>query len=486
MNTFEVFPWNKNFETLIGDVDDQHKILVRLINTLALNVAYQSDLPTLNAIFTELFDYANLHFKTEEEIWDHYLLKTDPWVVSHKRAHASFLKEVAQMKDRESSISVEKGIESVLAFLTHWLAFHILETDKRMAIAISEVKQGKDIESAKLLADQKLSGAMKVLVETILTMYDELSVRTLQLMKEIIERQKMEAKLRLAGNAIEHTLEGICITDSDFKIIEVNPAFYQTTYYSQEEVMGKSLKQIKTGFNDGKLNARVDDALKKTGHWSGEISSRNKKEELDTEWLTLSAIRNENAEITNYVALFSNISHLIQQRSKLEMSANYDMLTGLPNRHLLSDRLDLAVKHAQKNNTFLALCYLDLDGFKEVNDVMGHATGDHVLWEIAQRFTKTVPEDDTVLRLGGDEFIIILGDLKNDQDCLLVLDQLLREVERPIFFQDSKAKVTASIGITVFPQAGVEKGDLLHLSDQAMYQAKKLGKSRYQFYKSSE
>jgi len=481
MNSFEVFPWNENFDTGIKAIDEQHKKLVDLLNKLARHVAFQSDLPKLKNIFQELSEYADYHFQTEEEIWHRYLGVDDTWCSNHKNTHNNFLIEIDRIQGLGNSHPIDAQIEELLSFLTHWLAFHILEDDKRMAICVTQIRSGKNLDQSKNAASECMNGAIKILIETILGMYDHLSVRTLQLMKEIIERQKVEAKLRLASNAIENTLEAICITDANFNIIEVNPAFYQTTLLSPEDVTGKNLKNLKDGLQNRDIEELIQGELSKNGHWYGEVTSHNRNGEPDTEWLTLSLIKDEKGNINNYVALFTNISNLIQERSKLELTANYDMLTGLPNRHLLVDKLNQAIEQTSINNTLLALCYMDLDGFKEVNDTLGHAAGDHVLWELSQRFLKTIPESDTILRMGGDEFVIIINQLQEPGDCIDLVNKILRQVELPIMIKEKTASISASIGITIFPQKGVDKDSLLKLSDHAMYQAKNTEKSRFHF-----
>ncbi|MDH4263414.1 MAG: bacteriohemerythrin [Spirochaetia bacterium] len=484
MNSVEVFPWNKNLETGLPTIDEQHKSLVQLLNKLAYHVAFQSDVPTLDHVFNELSEYAIYHFHEEESIWEEFL-RNDEWEVGHKKTHGSFISEIMAMKSREKSEPLNKVLEDIVAFLTHWLAFHILDKDKQMAKVAINVKSGMSLKKAKNLANKELSGTMKVLIESILLMYDTLTARTLQLLKETIERQKAEAKLRLAADAVEHTLEAICITDTNSNIIEVNPAFYDTTTLLASEVVGKNVKEIKTGLQDEELSSEIWTALNEKGHWSGEVWSRKKNGEIDTEWLTLSTIKNEFGEISNYVGIFSNISSLIQQRSKLELSANYDALTGLPNRLLMADRLAMAISNADRTHCFLAVCYLDLDGFKKVNDSLGHATGDHLLWEIAQRFAKIKRGNDTVARLAGDEFIILLGDLEKPANCIPVLERILEEVKRPVFYKTNIAHVTASIGVTIYPQNSTDPEDLLHQADEAMYLAKKSGKCQYTFYKPS-
>ena len=477
----EIFPWNENFATGFPQIDEQHQRLVQLLNRLASSLAYQSDIHTLSNIFNELAEYAVYHFQTEENVW-HQFLAGDAWEAAHKKAHENFVSDVLRLKDEEKSKSLSEVFEEVVSFLTHWLVFHILETDKRMSMVALAVQSGMPLEQAKQHANQQMTGSMKVMIETILSMYDTLASRTLQLMKEVIDRQKAEAKLRLAANVIENTLEAICITDADTNVIDVNPAFYETSLYSPIEVIGKNLKTLKLGLEDEKLSSRIWDAVADQGHWSGEILSRTKSGEIDIEWLTLSSIKDEHGAISNYVAVFTNIVHLIQQRHELERIANHDALTGLPNRLLLSDRLELAIAHAERTRSILAVCNLDLDGFKPVNDHYGHAAGDLVLKEVAQRLLKVIRGNDTVARLGGDEFVILFVDLKAQNDFMELLDSVLQDIARPIQIQNENVFIAGSIGVTLFPQDNGKPDALMEHADQAMYEAKRLGKSQYHLW----
>jgi diguanylate cyclase (GGDEF)-like protein/hemerythrin-like metal-binding protein/PAS domain S-box-containing protein len=477
----EVFPWNANFNTGIAIIDKQHKRLVSLLNKLAGHLAYQSDTPTLNAIFTELTDYAAYHFETEEKIWHQFLSETDI-ELKHKETHKNFIEEVLKLKAEEENTSLEKVIEDILSFLTHWLVFHILDTDKRMAKIVFAMQSGLPLEQAIQQGKQEMDVVLKLMIESILSMYDNLSSRTLQLAKEIAARHKAESKQRLAASAFENTLDAICITDAETCVIDANPSFYQTTQYSYEEVLGKSLKLFKSGLADDVLSAAIYSVLDQQGHWSGKVSSRNKEGELNAEWLTLSAIKNDLGKICNYVAVFSNISYFIQQQHNLEHIAHHDILTDLPNRLLLYDRLELAIIHAQHTRRFLAVCYMDLDGFKPVNDNFGHVAGDLVLQEVAQRLLTIMRKEDTVARVGGDEFVILFGNLKKNGDCELLLNRVLSEISLPIQLDNAVASISASIGVTLYPHDNSESEQLLEHADQAMYQAKRLGKSQYCFY----
>lgn len=480
MDLAEIFPWNDNFATGITSIDDQHKKLVQLLNRLANHLACQADLLTLGTVFSELADYAVHHFKTEEAIWQQYL-PDDGWEIEHKQTHEKFLTGVLELKAEENCKPFEEVVEDILAFLTHWLAFHILESDQRMAKVVLALQTGMSLESAKMQADREMAGSTKVLIDTVLSMYDNLSARTMQLMREITERQKVEAKLRLAANVFQNTLEAICITDAKVKIIDVNPAFCRVTQLNYDEIIGTSLQTLKSGLSDENFAAAIWQTIAESDHWSGEVWNRAQSGELNAEWLTLSAVKNEQNVITNYVGVFSDITHLIQHQRKLERIAHHDALTGLPNRLLLSDRLEMAIAHAERTRTYLAVCYLDLDGFKPVNDRFGHATGDQVLKEISQRFLKVIRGNDTVARLGGDEFVILFGDLQAPEGCQGLLDRLLQESVRPIRIKtvDDTVQVSASIGVAMFPTDGGDPDTLLHQADQAMYLAKRSGKSKY-------
>ena len=300
-------------------------------------------------------------------------------------------------------------------------------------------------------------------------------------MNEIVERQRAEAKLSLAANVFENTLDTICITDAEANIVDLNPMFCQSCNLTHEELLGKNLKAIKSGFDDQDFSLSLWETVNVKGHWCGEIRNRKPSGELETEWLTLSSIRNEQGVITNYVGVFSNVSQLFQRQHKLESIANHDALTGLPNRFLLADRLELAIAHTERTREIFAVCYLDLDGFKPVNDKFGHTAGDQLLCEIAKRFKSVTRSNDTIARVGGDEFVIVLRDIISSDDCKVILDRLLANVSQPVDIGKETVHVTTSIGVAFYPYDGSDSESLLRLADQAMYVAKSSGKSRYHF-----
>lgn len=498
VTNIEIFPWNENFDTGIAIIDEQHKKLVYLLNSLAKQLVNQADSITLNSIFNELTDYAIYHFQTEEGIWHQYFCD-DELELKHKATHSRFIDEIIFLKNEEGQLSATQIVEDILSFLTRWLAFHILDSDKRMAKMVQLMQEGLTLNEAKLQTEQEMSEAMNALIQAILSMYDNVCNRTVQLMKEIVECQKIEAKQRLASNVFENTLDAICITDRNLNVIEVNPSFSRTKKLSPADLIGKHLPDLigqhllpdstdqhlpdlKISLKYGALFEKIWQELEQYGYWSGEVYSQIADNPRDEEWLTLSSVKNEYGELTNYVAVFSNVANLLELKRELEHHAHHDALTGLPNRVLLADRLNLALARAERSRNTLAICYLDLDGFKAVNDTLGHGAGDELLKEVAHRFSKLLRANDTVARLGGDEFVILFGDLNNPCDYEMLLDRVLHNLKEPIPLGDDIAHVSASIGVTLYPQDKAMPEELLEHADSAMYQAKQSGKSKYVLY----
>jgi diguanylate cyclase (GGDEF)-like protein/hemerythrin-like metal-binding protein/PAS domain S-box-containing protein len=478
-----LFPWNDSFKVGILQIDQQHERLAGLVNVLASHLIYNGDVPTLNAIFNELADYAVYHFHTEEKIWRQTIPPEDAWETRHKEVHDTFVLEVLRRRGADGGKPLDEAVPDILSFLTNWLAFHILDSDKRMAKLVGALQTGLPLEEAKRLASHEMSGAIKVLIEALLSMYQSLSSRTLQLLTEIMERQKAEVKLRLASSVFDNTLEAICITDADGIIIDANPAFCRITQYAHDEVPGNSLNALTPGTENDAFNiVNVWQAAREHGHWNGEIRSRCSNGGIKAGWLTLSAVKNEQGNICNFVAVFSCVEQLIKRQHDMEYMANHDVLTKLPNRLLMTDRLELAIAHAERSHEYLAVCFLDLDGFKPVNDVFGHAAGDCVLQEVASRLNRTSRRNDTVARVGGDEFVILLSGLRRSEDCNIYMDKLLNEIEKPVSIKNDIIQISASVGIALFPEDGNSAEELLQHADLAMYQSKKSGKAKYCFY----
>jgi diguanylate cyclase (GGDEF)-like protein/PAS domain S-box-containing protein len=299
---------------------------------------------------------------------------------------------------------------------------------------------------------------------------------------DITERKQAEARLQLAASVFTHAREGIMIADADGAIVEVNDTFTSITGYGREEVLGRNPSMLASGRQAPEFYAAMWQSIHDAGHWSGEIWNRRKTGEVYAEIITISAVRDACGETRNYVALFSDITPMKEHQQQLQHIAHYDALTNLPNRVLLADRLQLALAASRRGERSLAVVYLDLDGFKVVNDTHGHDVGDALLIAVAQRMKDVLRGGDTLARIGGDEFVAVLADLERPHDCEAALERLLRAVATPLLVGSAVLQVSASIGVTLYPHDGSDADLLMRHADQAMYMAKLAGKNRYHLF----
>jgi diguanylate cyclase (GGDEF)-like protein/PAS domain S-box-containing protein len=304
----------------------------------------------------------------------------------------------------------------------------------------------------------------------------------MRLRREISKRKKVEEEQRMAASVFESTQEGILITDAKGNIIDMNPAFNNITGYARDEVLGKKPSLLKSGLHDASFYDNMWRTIDRQGYWRGEVWNRKKGGEVFAEWLTISAVANRQGKITHYIGTSSDITQLKEQERKLEFMAHYDPLTGVPNRILLADHMHLAFAQTKRDNCLMAVGYLDLDGFKPVNDKMGHEAGDQLLIEIALRIKNSLREGDTLARLGGDEFVFLLLGLQKVEDCETTLHRLLEVISRPVTLHNQAVSVSASIGISIYPEDNTDPDTLLRHADQAMYQAKQEGKNCFHIY----
>ena len=300
---------------------------------------------------------------------------------------------------------------------------------------------------------------------------------------DVTDQRINEERLRLAATVFAHAHEGILITDADTRIIDVNTAFTRITGYSREEAIGRKPSFLSSGRQDAAFYEAMWSTLKREDHWIGEVWNRRKDGKVYAETLAISAVRDDAGSVQRYVALFSDITMLKMQQEQLSHIAYYDALTDLPNRVLLGDRLEHEMRHAERDHSHLAVVYLDLDGFKEVNDAYGHDVGDRVLVEVATRLSHSLRADDTLARLGGDEFVAILSRLDNPNSCVELLPRMLASAAQPLLIDGHEISVSASLGVTLYPQSEpIDPDQLLRQADQAMYQAKLGGKNCYHFF----
>ena len=299
---------------------------------------------------------------------------------------------------------------------------------------------------------------------------------------DIAERKHFEENLRITASVFENSQEAILITDANNDIVDVNPAFVHITGYSREEVLGQNPKLLNAGRHGSEFFDAMWQSLEQNKSWRGEIWNRRKSGEIYAELLSISAICDSAGKVQRYVGVFSDISHLKAHEAELSRIAHYDALTGIPNRVLLADRMKQAIAQTTREQLMVAICYLDLDGFKRINDTMGHDAGDLVLIEIARRIGATIRGGDTVARLGGDEFVVVLLGLERGEECVATLDRLLAEIAEPMVVKDKTLALSTSIGVSIYPLDDEDPDTLLRHADQAMYMAKQAGKNRFHIY----
>jgi diguanylate cyclase (GGDEF)-like protein/PAS domain S-box-containing protein len=306
---------------------------------------------------------------------------------------------------------------------------------------------------------------------------------TLWMVEDISGRMEAEENLRLAAKVFDSSVEGILITDAFSRIITVNQAFTQITGYQKEEAVGNTPSLLRSGKHGSEFYREMRASLKETGQWRGEIWNRRKDGETYLEWLTISAVKNDRGETVNYVAVFSDITSRKLAEERLNYLANHDALTGLPNRILYLERLSLALAHAHRNRKLVAVMFFDLDRFKIINDTLGHNAGDQLLQEVGERVAAILREDDTVARMGGDEFTVILEGVCDEQDAIQVAQKIIDVIAHPVDLGGQEVFITASVGISIYPNDGSDAHALVKNADAAMYRAKEQGKNNYQFFK---
>jgi len=306
--------------------------------------------------------------------------------------------------------------------------------------------------------------------------------RVLGITQDFTERKQAEEKLLLSSRVFSDTHEGITITDANMSILDVNPAFCEITGYSRKEVLGKNPKMLSSGKQSPEFFEEMWQQIQDNGHWQGEVWNRKKSGEIYAELLTISVLKDDNDNIVNYVGVFTDITSSKRQQEQLSLMAHYDVLTGLPNRALFTDRFAQAIAHSKRTDHQLAVCFIDLDDFKQVNDNYGHEVGDQLLVEVAERITSCIRQEDTVSRQGGDEFALLLNDLEFLSQWEQTLERIHNSLAQPYIINDHPHKITASSGVTLYPNDNGDIDTLLRHADQAMYQAKLAGKHRYYLF----
>jgi diguanylate cyclase (GGDEF)-like protein/PAS domain S-box-containing protein len=298
---------------------------------------------------------------------------------------------------------------------------------------------------------------------------------------DITQERARTDELQLASKVFETTADAIVISDADDRVVMVNAAFSKLTGFDADEIVGKILAESPfRPLDEDESKARMERQLR-DGFVTAEVPRIRKDGTPLSLWVTASTVRNADGTIRNYVRVFTDISLLKATQKKLELLASFDALTGVPNRRLLNDRLDQTVRRMQRRNDGLAVLFIDLDGFKNVNDTYGHAIGDLALQAIALRLQNCVRSSDSVGRLGGDEFAIVLDGARLPADAALVSERIVEAMAEPLILEGHRVSVAASIGIAVYPEDGTDVAALLRNADAAMYEVKQAGRNGFRF-----
>ena len=301
--------------------------------------------------------------------------------------------------------------------------------------------------------------------------------------RDVTRRKEGEQNLDLYRTMFRSTQEGIVITDVRGTVIIANPSFSKITGWEESKIIGKNPKVLKSGRHDAAFYRQMFEVIAAEGHWQGEIWNRKRNGEIYPEWLTISSMRDEKGKISNYIGTFIDISQVKESEARLEHLAHHDPLTDLPNRLLLSSRLQHAIGHARREASKGAILFLDLDRFKNVNDSLGHLAGDELLQQVAQRYLLRLRDTDTLCRHGGDEFIVLVENLREAGHAAGIAQSLIDELGTPFLLaQKHEVHIGVSIGISVFPDDGENPVTIVSNADAAMYQAKKSGRNTFAFY----
>ncbi|MDD2720836.1 MAG: diguanylate cyclase [Gallionella sp.] len=373
---------------------------------------------------------------------------------------------------RMSLLAGQFALQILLFFSISWLIQRFLRPIEKMQISMETMQSMASMES--FMPIETASGGQDKIARLI-GVYNQMSLAL----------RDSERSMRLASAIYQSNANAIAVTDEHNRIVDINPAFTRLTGYMLDEIRGQDPKIMKSGRHDAQFYQAMWHSLGENGHWQGEIWDKRKDGEIYAKLVNIISLRNEDGSVYRYVAQFSDITEKKEQENLVQWQANYDPLTSLPNRRLFRDRLKQAIKHSNRSRLPLAVLFIDLDHFKEINDNLGHAVGDTLLMEAAQRMSSCVREADTVARLAGDEFTIILPELSDlkqiDRIAASVVEQLAQSFN--LFLSDeNNYLISASIGVAVYPTDANDMEQLLKCADKAMYAAKAAGRNRYIHY----
>jgi len=357
----------------------------------------------------------------------------------------------------------------------------VLALLRRTALLLAFVCLSMLLWSGWLIADQGGVGPMAMAAANLMLL--ALLARQLRLAWLLARANAVahDERSRLAAVMFEQSCEGIVVTDADCNIILVNPAFTTITGFDEADVLGRNPSMLSAGRHDAEFYRQMWEAINSVGYWHGEIWNRRKDGGVYAEWLSITRVADESGQVQNFVSIFSDITERKRADERIQRLAHHDPLTGLPNRALLTDRAMQALSLAQRNAAPIAVLYMDLDHFKQINDTLGHRIGDQLLVVVAARLLSAVRDYDTVSRQGGDEFVLVLPGTAAE-GAASVAEKVCRLIGEPMSIDGHEMAVTTSVGIAMFPDDGSDFDTLLRAADLAMYRAKQEGRNGYRFH----
>lgn len=454
-------------------VSPKHNLIVTSTDpALALHALPGGGTDVMLDRYREGFEGSGVGFNATgvEELSSAKQVPTTGWIVIAALPTDIAFKSAASI---EKEIYIDAAIASVLIALLVWFFLH------RQLTPLSRAAASLDAMTQRQTPLRPLEAEGSEEIRHLLESFNRLQAR-ISNQKQLLRENA--ANLELSARVFENSGESIVITDANECILSVNRAFTEVTGYLPEDVIGQTPRLLSAGRHDSNFYQKMWQTLEQDGHWQGEIWDKRKNGEIYPKWLRISAVKALDGHVTNYIGVFFDISERKQAEARIEFLAYHDTLTGLPNRLLAMDHLELAMAHANRLECKSALVFLDLDNFKSINDSFGHATGDLLLQAVADRLRQCTRTTDTVSRQGGDEFLLILTDVAGTDDITAVTDKILDVLNITFDIEGKELSTSTSMGIAVYPDDGRDIETLLKHADTAMYHAKEAGRNTYRFF----
>jgi diguanylate cyclase (GGDEF)-like protein/PAS domain S-box-containing protein len=474
-----------------------HRTLARQLRKLDIEASKAPD----DALWVELLKYIDATYTAADD--DRYILERS-LTISSDEMQALYQKQKVSYENRQHSIL--NALPDVLFFLSEdGLCLEVMSGNKRLRDNYQRIGVGKHVhevfpDHAYIFYDaikKALDKGDLVVIDYDLVIDDQTRYFEGRIMPaqyqhdgkrtvvfiaiDVTRRLSSQVQARLLNTVFESSKDGMMIVDRHFKLVSANSAFCALNNVSREDI-GKALPGIKDRILKQENGKDIAKALYRDGYWVGEITGQKEDGDVYPLWLTINTVKDDRDMIINYVMMLSDVSEIKRSREELEHVATHDALTNLPNRILFQDRLHQAIKRCQRNDTVGGLFFMDLDRFKTVNDNLGHQIGDNLLIQVTRRLQKICRKTDTLARLGGDEFTLIVEDVGKVEELSMIAEKILNMFLEPFELGNYKLDVSASIGVSVFPQDSLDPGELIRHADTAMYSAKENGRNNFRFY----